>query len=100
MSKISFSKKCPKCGNIGRQRIRREWSAVTKHLPSTDDLVEYRERSAAIYSEVEENAFSGLLANTKKIKQLKDDIEKDGDEIQKYISVEFTSSGLVTITFN
>lgn len=62
-------------------RVKKEWVYATRELPTADDVSKYRERSAKIYDEIENNMISGLVANAAKIKNLKDDVERDIDDI-------------------
>jgi len=67
-------------------RVKNEWVSAAKQLPTESDLGKYRERSAKIYSEIESNKVSGLISNAKNIKKLKDDIERDIDDINLNIT--------------
>lgn len=59
------------------ERVNKEWQAAVKSMPTVDDVKKYRTRSEKIYSDIEKNSVTGLLANAKNINDLKEDIERD-----------------------
>lgn len=62
-------------------RVYTEWQASVRMMPTIDDMNAHRSRANKIIVDIEKNRVTGLIANSKKIKQLKEDVERDIDNI-------------------
>jgi len=63
------------------ERVNNEWQVAFRMMPTMDDLTKHRNRANSIKKEIEKNKVTGLIANRTNIKNLKEAIERDVDEI-------------------
>jgi len=64
------------------KRVNEEWKATYRMMPNVDDMIEYRNRAKIIISDVKANKVSGLLTNARGIKRIKEQINRDIDNIK------------------
>jgi len=62
-------------------RVEKEWKAAYRLMPNTGDMREYRNKTNIIIADVKENKVKGLITNARGIRQLKDEINRDIDNI-------------------
>ena len=62
-------------------RVEEEWKAAYRLIPNMADMQEYRIRTNAIVADVKENSVKGLITHARGIKQLKEEIDRDIDNI-------------------
>lgn len=62
-------------------RVEKEWKAAFRMMPNLDDIREYRNRVNAIITDVKKNKVTGIITHARGIKRLKEEIDRDIDEI-------------------
>ncbi len=64
------------------KRVENEWKAAFKMMPNMDDIGEYQNRTNVIVTDIKKNKVAGLITHARGIKRLKEEIEKDIEEIK------------------
>ena len=62
-------------------RVEEEWKAAYRLMPNMADMQEYRNRTNTIVEDIKENRVKGLITHARGIKQLKEEIDRDIDNI-------------------
>ena len=63
------------------KRVQNEWNASIRMMPNMDDMDEYRNRINVIISDVKKNKVAGLITHARGIKHLKDEIDRDINDL-------------------
>ncbi len=76
------------------KRVEKEWQASYRMMPNIDDMREYRNRASVIIADIKKNKISGLIAHSRGIKRLKEEIDRDIKDLkinQKAMSIDIDS---------
>lgn len=63
-------------------RVENEWKAAFRMMPNMEDMREYRNRANVIFADIKTNKITGLITHARGIKRLKEEIERDINEIK------------------
>lgn len=63
-------------------RVENEWKAAFRMMPNMEDMHEYRNRANVIFADIKTNKITGLITHARGIKRLKEEIERDINEIK------------------
>jgi len=63
-------------------RIEKEWKSAFRMMPNLEDMREYRNRANVIFADIKTNKITGLITHARGIKRLKEEIERDINEIK------------------
>lgn len=63
-------------------RVEKEWKAAFRMMPNLDDIREYRNRANAIITDVKKNKVTGIITHARGIKRLKEEIDRDIEDIK------------------
>lgn len=63
-------------------RIEKEWKVAFRMMPNLEDMREYRNRTNVIFADIKTNKITGLITHARGIKRLKEEIERDINEIK------------------
>jgi uncharacterized protein (TIGR03545 family) len=64
------------------KRVENEWKAAIRIMPNMEDMREYQNRTNVIIADINNNKVSGLITHARGIKRLKEEIEKDIEDIK------------------
>ena len=64
------------------KRVDNEWKAALKMMPNIDDISEYQNRANIIITDIKKNKVAGLITHARGIKRLKEEIDRDIDDIK------------------
>ncbi|MBU0529752.1 TIGR03545 family protein, partial [bacterium] len=76
------------------KRIENEWKSAIKMMPNMEDMREYRNRSNVIITDIKKNKVAGIITHSRGIKNLKEQIDRDIEEIKvnkKAMSIDIDS---------
>jgi uncharacterized protein (TIGR03545 family) len=63
-------------------RVDDEWKAAIRMMPNLEDMREYRNRTSIIVADVKKNKVAGLITHARGIKRLKEEIDRDIEDIK------------------
>ena len=64
------------------KRVENEWNASIRMIPNMEDIQEYQNRTNVIIADIKRNKVSGLITHARRIKRLKEEIDKDIENIK------------------
>jgi len=76
------------------KRVESEWKAAIRTMPNMEDMHEYRNRTNVIIADIKENKVSGLITHARGIKRLKEELDRDIEDIKinkKAMSIDLDS---------
>jgi len=64
------------------KRVENEWKASMRMMPNMEDMREYRDRTNIIITDIQKNKVTGLITHARGIKNLKEEIDRDIEDIR------------------
>lgn len=63
-------------------RIEKEWKVAFRMMPNMADMQDYQNRTSVIIADIKTNKVAGLITNARGIKRLKEEIDRDIENIK------------------